>query len=81
MALLSHRREVASDLPEDYSAFICPKAAGNFLANLHHSDVSLSKVVIIGDGEIVQERQYFFAPFQPFDEVAPFGLCGFSPFS
>ena len=81
MALLSHCRKVAADLPKDNSALIRSKAAGDLLANLGHSKVSLSQIVIIGNGKIVHERQYFVALCQPFGQVAPFCLSSFSAFS
>src|SRR3954454_19891071 len=57
-ALLPGGRDEGADHGEVASPFLRPKAAGDFLPDLHHAPIALGLIVGEGHGGIVQEAQH-----------------------
>src|SRR5256885_10160890 len=60
MALLAHRRDVRTNLAKDFCTHTGAKATRDFLLDFHHSDISLSLIIIKRDVEIIHKGERFF---------------------
>src|SRR5579859_2072206 len=58
LILLAQGGEIAADDAKDFGAAPRAKAAGDFLANLGHTQVALGQVIVEGDAKIVHKSEH-----------------------
>lgn len=69
--MLAQGREVASQAGEGRGSCVAAETAGDFQLDLEAAQVALSLIVVEGDRQIVEERQYLLLDKdEPFKQVA-----------
>ena len=82
MALLSHRRDITADAAEVFCTFCGAEATRDFLLHFHHSQISLSQVVVKRHREVSHESQSLcLVLFQSVQQILGFRLFSASALS
>jgi len=79
-AVLPGRRDIAADTAEVYEGVKAAEGAGDFLPQLHHSQIAFGQVVVKRDGEVAHEGEDAVGVVpESVEQVAGFALLAASP--